>query len=387
MAIEQADQFLAACVRAALTDHNAPPWPSALATADHHEILLHRASFHGVCVLLCEAPEVLAHWPASLVESLRQEMRLAGLWEQLHHKAIAEIIERLAANGIASLVLKGTALAYLVYDEPAVRRRGDTDLLIHPRDLARTRALLEAAGCYRRDDPYGLHYQETWLVDCGAQLEHSIDLHWEPSDRPMIQKILKADRFWERRVPLPRLSPAASAPDSISMLVHGAVNQAWHLARGYYDDDTRITGGRRLIWAVDYLRLTERLSPGEWQELGDFCVAHDAAAIVFAALDGAQRDIGLAVPDAVMAQLRAAAPTSPAYTYINDPDMLRNFRKDFWTASSLGTRLRLVWGMAFAPRSHLLRKYPDCAQWPTALLQLRRYSEALPGLRKQGHAA
>jgi hypothetical protein len=85
---------------------------------------------------------------------------------------------------------------------------------------------------------------------------HSIDLHWEPSDRPLLRKILRADRFWQGRVPVTQLSPHAAAPDALMMLVHGAINQSWHLARGYSVKDERVTGGRRLIWAVDYLRLT-----------------------------------------------------------------------------------------------------------------------------------
>jgi hypothetical protein len=386
MSIEQADRFLADCVRAVLDDRQAPAWPEGFTSRTQHEIVELRARFHGIAVLLGHAPEVLAGWPAPVADALRAEMRLAALWEELHRQMIAGIIEQLAGQGIAAMVMKGTALAYLYYSEPAARRRGDTDLLIRPEDLAGTRAVLEQAGCYRREDPHGLYYQETWLVDCGAGMVHSIDLHWQPSDRPVLQKILTADRFWHGRQPVARLSPHAAAPDALTMLVHGAVNQAWHVARGYSVEDTRVTGGRRLIWAVDYRKLTRGFSEAQWEALANFCETHDAAAIVHQALGGAQQDIGLAVPARVMERLARAASASPAGAYIADPDVVRDFWRDLGAADSLAVRLRLIRSLAFAPRSHLVEKYPRCAHWPTILLQLRRYSEGLIPGRRPGSA-
>ena len=386
MSIEQADRFLADCVRAVLDDRQAPAWPAAFCTQPHHEIIEERARFHGIAVLLGHAPDALSGWPAPVADTVRGEMRLAALWEALHRKMIAGIMEQLAEKGVSTIVMKGTALAYLYYDEPAMRRRGDTDLLIRPDDLTAARTVLEQAGCYRREDPHGLYFQETWLVDCGAGMVHSIDLHWQPSDRPVLQKILAAKRFWDGRRPVERLSLHAGAPDALTMLVHGAVNQAWHVARGYSVEETRITGGRRLIWAVDYLRLTAGFDEGRWQELAAFCETHDAAAIVHQALSGAHQDIGLAVPSRVMERLARAASASPAGAYIADPGVVRDFWRDLGAADSLAVRLRLIRSLAFAPRSHLVEKYPRCAHWPTALLQLRRYSEPLMPGRKQESA-
>lgn len=369
-----------------IDDRQAPAWPAGFSSQTQHDIVEERTRFHGIAVLLGQAPDTLSGWPAAVAEAVRAEMRLAALWEELHRQTIAAIIERLAANGIPTIVLKGTALAYLYYAEPAARRRGDTDLLIDPDNLASARTVLEQAGCYRREDPHGLYFQETWLVDCGAGMIHSIDLHWQPSDRPVLQRILDAGRFWRGRRPLERLSPHAGAPDALTMLVHGAVNQAWHVARGYSVEDTRVTGGRRLIWAVDYRRLTGEFDEPLWEELAKFCETYDAAAIVHQALAGAQADVGLAVPAEVMERLKRAAATSAAGTYIADPGVVRDFWRDLRAADKLAVRLRLIRSLAFAPRSHLVERYPRCAHWPTALLQLRRYCEPLMPRRGHGSA-
>jgi hypothetical protein len=386
MFIEEADRFLADCVRALLDVRQPPVWLDSFSAPAQQDILVKRIRFHGIAVLLGSAPGALSGWPEHLAEAVRSEMRLAAVWEEVHRRMISGIIERLASKGIPTMVMKGTALAYLYYDDPAARRRGDTDLLIQPADLAGAREALEQAGCYRREDPHGLYFQETWLADCGAGLIHAIDLHWQPIDRPVLQKILAPEQFWQGRQPLERLSPHAGAPDALTMLVHGALNQAWHVARGYNVEGSWVKGGRRLIWAVDYLRLTRGFTERCWQELAEFCERHDAAAIVLQALAGAQADVGLAVPPAVLERLQRAATISAAHAYIAKPGVVRDFWRDIKAAKSLAVRLRLIGSLAFAPRTHLIEKYPDCAHWPTALLQLRRYCEPLIPRRRRGSA-
>jgi Uncharacterised nucleotidyltransferase len=380
--IDKADRFLADCTRAALAGGTAPPWPDHWVDAAAHDAVAARIGFHGIAVLLGERPGALDGWPLPVADAVRDEMRLAALWEATHRARVVDVIDRLAEAGIAAMVMKGTAVAYLHYGEPATRRRGDTDLLIHTADLAQARTVLATAGGYRRDDPHGLNFQETWQIDCGAGIVHSIDLHWEPADRPVLQKLLQSDRFWSGRVAVPRLSPDVGAPDPVLLLLHGAINQAWHEARGFNVDGDTVVGGRRLIWAVDYQRITAGFSAKDWRNLAEFCEQHDAAAIVNAALGGAQRDLGLPVPPDVLERLRKAATGSPTYAYITQGGVLSEFARDFVAAADTSVRLRLLHSIAFAPRSHLLRKYPHQSRWPTVLLQLRRYVDGVIRIAK-----
>ncbi len=376
-AIEQADRYLALSMRAALAGQPCPVWPADWQHDVIRDVLAARARFHGIAVFLAQTFADFPGWPASVVDRLREEMRLAALWEELHRVPIVAMIELLAAAGIETMVMKGTALAYLYYPDPAKRRRGDTDLLIHPHDLTQTRQHLEQAGFRRRDDPHGLYFQETWLIDCGAAIEHSIDLHWAPADRPMLQRVLQSGQFWQHRQPVPRLSPHAWAPDPVRLLLHGAVNQAWHVARGFNVDDDNVVGGRRLIWSLDYARLTRDFTAPQWEDIAAFCEAHDAAAILISALRGVREDLGIVLPSDIMDRLQRAAVGSPTYRYITQPGRISDFKADFSAASSASIRLRMLQSIAFAPRSHLLRKYPHLSRWPTILLQLRRYAEGL----------
>ncbi len=332
-----------------------------------------RAEFHGIAVLLHAAGHDFAGWPADVAKVLHAEARLAGLWEEIHRRAIIDLIARLAMQNIPTLVMKGTALAYLYHDDPATRRRGDTDLLIHREDLDTTRAVLENLGAFRRSDPHGLFFQETWLIECGAQSLHSIDLHWEPADRPVLQKILRSQEFWADSIPLPRLSPDARAPDPVLMLVHGAINQLWHTARGFFANETTVTGGRRLIWSYDYARITADFDRQHWDRLIEFCRDRDISVVMREALDGAQRDLSFMVPEDVLDKLAQDQRPSRAYQYVTTPDHLRDMWADIQTSETLARKAHILGSLILPPRSHLERKYPDAHRWPTFLMHLRRF--------------
>ncbi len=376
-ASETADRYLAECVRAALAETPCPPWPFAAPDTVITAVLPERASFHGIAALLCQAPQPLAGWPDAAAAPLREEMRLAALWEELHRSRIVDIIAQLAKAGVETLVMKGTALAYLHYPEPSARRRGDTDLLIHARDLAVTRKVLADAGCVARQHPLGLYFQESWLFDGGLGMQHVIDLHWEPVDHSVLQRVVNSGRYWENRVPLPRLSPHTSAPEGLVMLVHGALNQAWHAQRGFLVEGERLFGERRLIWSVDYARIIRDFGPADWDRLLTYCAERDAAAVVHAALDGAQRDLGIALPDGVLSRLAADGVGSRTVSYLANQSVIVDFMLNVQAAPTMAGRWRMLTSMAFPSRAHLQSKYPQFANWPVILLHMRRHFEAL----------
>jgi DNA-binding transcriptional ArsR family regulator len=75
--------------------------------------------------------------------------------------------------------------------------------------------------------------------------------------------------------------------------------------------------------------------------------------------------------------------------YIRRFDRLKDIRADFMAADSTATRLRLLSASVLVSREQLVKRYPQQAHWPTALLQLRRYAGALArviGLSQRGAA-
>jgi hypothetical protein len=377
------DAYLAECLRRTLANETWPAWPGDWHDPQHLQLVIKRCQFHGIANVLAAANHAFEDWPKGVSDPLLFESRLAAVWEESHCKALNLLLVNLAEADITATLMKGTALAYLAYDQPTMRRRGDTDLLINVKDLERTRAILEEAGFCAQPGPHGLYYQEIWRQKIGQHLQHVIDLHWQPTDRPVLQRILRFDDFAIGRVPLTRLGPTAFAPSPVQMLLQGALNQAWHTARGYNVAHDRVLGGRRLIWQVDYAKLVQRFDDHLWDELIRVCEARDARSIVHAALSGAQQDLGVAIPERVMAGLRQSPAQSRTHSYILAPETALTKLSDMNVAGSMGLRCKIIRMAIWAPRDHLASTYPGMSHWPTITLQLRRYWDSVARLFRQ----
>lgn len=366
------DEFLAGALRSVRAG-GAAGW--RLSSEASWEQVWARIEYHGIAFLLNSHAEHLSDWPIALKERMTEEARLIALWETTHHQALLSVIDALDAAGVEAVLMKGTALAYSLHHEPATRRRGDTDLLVRPRDRIKTREILKSLGWYRKDDPHGLYYQEGWLWDAAGFFVHAIDLHWEPSDRPVLQGILPLEAFFADRRPIPRLHKAARRPEPVIMIIHATINQKWHAIHGYHSESGRLASPRRLIWSVDLDLLCQSMQSDDWARLEAHCSAHGVGPLVAEALEGMQDDLCNESPQSILTALRAKPLDNDLSGYFAKPDSLNQFWIDLRKADSFEKKSKLLKTRALPPREHLLEKYPAAANWPTILLQARMLIE------------
>ena len=103
------------------------------------------AEHHGVAPLLAPllarlpVPEEVGRAFGALVSRQR---RAAGVREQ----CIDELLAGFAAAGIQAVLLKGAALAHLIYPGPALRPMADIDVLVDPADAERAAAVARRLG-------------------------------------------------------------------------------------------------------------------------------------------------------------------------------------------------------------------------------------------------
>ena len=120
--------------------------------------------------------------------------------------AAAEVFRAFAAAGISALLLKGPALARLLYTDAEVRDYSDIDLLVAPKNLAGGRAALAELGFAKSGDALGIvdvagvNHAETWVAfrrgDDDASRELLLELHlWLPGVRA------PSEVAWNRLVP------------------------------------------------------------------------------------------------------------------------------------------------------------------------------------------
>ncbi|HVC34848.1 MAG TPA: nucleotidyltransferase family protein [Chloroflexota bacterium] len=190
---------------------------------------------------------------------------LHGLYLRHRHangvrlSALRQVLVALDAAGISPFVLKGAALAHLIYSEPGLRPMGDLDLLLKRSDLERARhVLLELGFEPSPPDDGTLPDKHVVVARCVDGLPVKVELHH--------------GLFPSRCRITTTLDPLASSPvafqiGDLTARTLGLEALLWHLCQHlvvHADVFTRL----RLIWIADIARLAESfLDQIDWEHL------------------------------------------------------------------------------------------------------------------------
>ena len=115
--------------------------------------LIAAAVDHGLIGPLYSTVSQIGPIPGEIVSVIRAHY-LAQVAQNFHlTTALSEIVRNFRAAGIEVAVLKGPAVALMVYGGIAQREFTDLDLLVHPEDFKRAQCVLEGLG-YRSEPDY-----------------------------------------------------------------------------------------------------------------------------------------------------------------------------------------------------------------------------------------
>ena len=205
-----------------------------------------------------------------------------GRQNELRLRALREILIAFEAAGVSALVLKGAALANLIYARPGLRPMGDLDLLVRRRDLDGARQVLRyldfvTAGT----DGDSLPDKHDLLTKDVKGLRVRVELHHrlfpEKIERPTVLDVRSRSL-----VPFTLDGLTAHTLDADSLLCHLCQHLVFHA-----DVFTRL----RLIWIADIARLAESfLDRIDWEHVShDFPIAHDVLSLIDAIIPLSER--------------------------------------------------------------------------------------------------
>jgi hypothetical protein len=166
-------------------------------------------------------------------------------------RVLGDVLRAFEAAGIRALVLKGAALAHLVYPEPGLRPMRDMDVLVVPSDARRAQRVLAALG-FHAPLPTGDMLPDKHMAAASLQTEGfliSLEVHYKLFDKDYPPAVTMEDLT---RPPVPfSLGDAwgtAYAPGYEDMLWH--MCQHMILSGGLF-------GANRLIWVADIVSFAE----------------------------------------------------------------------------------------------------------------------------------
>jgi hypothetical protein len=277
---------------------------------------------------------------AALAEAAREILRQAEL---------STVLEALAASEIRPVLFKGAALAYQIYDSPALRPRIDTDLLIRREDEDAVREVAASRG-YEAPP-----YCDGELLFCQFELkksdkfgiDHVLDFHWKVSMQTLFADLLTFDEIAGDSITLPALGPYARSAGVIHALLLACVHPVMHHRNA-----------ERLIWIYDVHLLASRLSPPDFREFVDLAIAKGVGAICAHELRLAKLRLGTVIPDWVIEKLDARGNAEPTTAYLDrerrwHDELVSNVRG----LRSWRERVRLLREVALPSPHYMLQSY------------------------------
>ena len=157
-------QFLIHCLRVFLKSEGVSSLKTYPADSVDWDVLLRLASQHKVVPLLHRSlqenhmnvvPETVARGLLTLCRSVSgRNLLLTG--------ELVRLLKLFEANGIASIPLKGPALAFFLYGDPALRQSVDIDILVQEEDYRASKRLLVSIG-YQPQYPLTRRQEKSYM--------------------------------------------------------------------------------------------------------------------------------------------------------------------------------------------------------------------------------
>lgn len=365
------DRFLAAAL-----SQEEVAWPTHWAPEPVGADVVRRIAYHGISGLLSDRLRALHAWPREVLARIRELSLAQAMWETRHRIVLARLLGAFAEADVCTLFLKGTGLAYDLYQNPAARARGDTDLLVARDKLQQARQVLTSLGFVVDPNVAGLsddlHLQEIWRLDHPDESRHDIDVHWQVMNSFALSNTIGVEACFAGAIALPRLARQALTLDHVTMLVHTALHKATHIVSPYFSDGQAYYGGDRLIWSYDIHLLAQAFSEDEWTRLLKVARKDGIAEVCLAALVCARDGLGTHVPGEVLRELKAAVPEDRQSSFLLRSGQLGRAWQDLQALVGWRRKVAFMRSRVLPPRAFVRAKYPELANQPLLVLYLRR---------------
>jgi len=314
-----------------------------------------------------------AAWPLDLRDALEREARDSAARELAAQAEVMRALSALANAGVAPLLLKGTPLAYSIYDAPAHRGRDDTDLLVRPDAVDATRTTFSVLGYEAPAYSAGkeLFGQAPFVFRDVLGLEHWIDVHWALSTARVFADTLTYDVLAATAIPVRALGPHARTLGMPHALLLACMHPVMHHRNA-----------SRLAWDYDVHLLTQRLDAAAWSSFAALAVAKELRDVARQGLERARARFGTTIPPKVSAALAQGKEPEPTAAYLQaGRGWLDELGSNVGARHDWRARLTLLREVAFPKGEYMFARYGMAgSRWRWVVLPVLHVHRGLRGL-------
>ncbi len=325
--------------------------------------VIERGSYHGVLPLLhyliSSGRVVARNWPQGIFDVLREHALAHAMWELRHRDLLIRSLDALGAEGIQPVLFKGTALAYSLYPEPALRSRGDTDLIIPAGSLAALANALGTLGYERETGVTGesISYEASFTHHDPVSGAHVLDVHWRINNSEILSRLFSHEELLGQSRNIPELGRHAGGAGLVHGLLIACMHRATHVHNPYYANGVAHYGGDRLIWLYDIHLLATAFTPLQWDEFVKMAVEKGLGGVCLDGFESANSRFHTAIPNDVLDTLVQAG-KGKISIYCNASALQQNWM-DFLAIEGGVRKLRFVAQTLFPAPEYMRSKYPQ----------------------------
>lgn len=368
-----------------------PAWPTGQDESFTGHFL-ERANFHGILPLLhhrlASQSALERGWPQEILSACRQQAIAQTMWELRHQQLLTQVIGTLNASGVQPVLFKGTALAYGLYDNPALRTRGDTDFLIPGEACNNVAERLETLGFVQGASVAGhyVSYQASYTYADSVTGEHSLDVHWRINNSQVLARLFTYDELRATAEPLMRLSSQAIAVCPEHAMLLACMHRATHRNNPYYVDGVAHYDSDRLIWLYDIHLLAEKLDAAGLASLLSAAQQKGLSAEVLESLKLARQCFGTCIPVSSLDAFQKNKRHELASKYLSGSTIKQHWM-DWMSIETARGKLAFLTEHVFPPADYMRQKYPNARTRSLPWLYLQRaFAGVLKRLSRQHEA-
>ncbi|MCO6452358.1 MAG: nucleotidyltransferase family protein [Caldilineales bacterium] len=292
--------------------------------------------------------------PSVVERKLHDFAAYTSVQNRIYLDALAEILETLAAADIPAIVLKGAALAEMIYGNIGLRPMVDLDLLVRKMDARRALSILQADGYAAHDrgtrDGSTLEFENEIMLVMAEPTPIQTELHWSLFDSPHHQAVLDEDWLW--------LTAQPAEIAGCSTLILGPEAQILHLS-GHVA--LHHVEHAHLLWLHD---LAEIITQAEidWDSVLQHAVQYDLVLSLQFALNRVAAYWQTPIPASVLAELNglqvSSAESRILISRMDGPrPVLQRFWLDLTGIPDWPARLRYAWQNLFPNPIYMHQRY------------------------------
>jgi hypothetical protein len=295
--------------------------------------------------------------PPAVAEALRASRFTSAVRDRLLRRELSTILDRLSAQGVDVLLLKGAALVQTVYGGAGLRPMGDLDLLVRQANVRPALRVLTEHG-YRRvgaevRPDADLAYESQLMLAKAGPVHFVVEVHWSLFDVPYYQRVLPMAWFWQTTLAIQIGNSPARVLGPEAQILH----LCGHLVVQHGDAPAR------LLWLHDVAEvLVHYRDQIDWEALLNRAQEFDLVLSVQRVVGQVADQWAAPVPAGALSQLSALRPSATEVQITNwrtadHRPVVQRFWSDLASMGGWRQRLHYAWIQLFPSVTYMQSRY------------------------------